>query len=280
MTIRKYHPEDYDFFPKTFILPYEINQFKDEFRKKKPPPERQSPTAPVVIEDPAIILGEAATALLPDDTLKQPPASTKEGERESRRKPPVPSRFAEGRQKREKSKPNIEKKEEFEYKIFIVKPECESQGKGIFLTRTWEHKEIDLSYRMVAQHYIDPPYLIDGLKFDLRIYVLLYGINPMKIYLFEEGLARFATEPYEAPTKSNLGDVYMHLTNYAINKNNDNYVQNDNEQGEGDGHKRSLTQIYRDIVFQEGEKVGPQKVEKLQKEIKDIVIKTMITGQP
>lgn len=148
------------------------------------------------------------------------------------------------------------------------------------MTRTWEHKEIDLSYRMVAQHYIDPPYLIDNLKFDLRLYVLLYGINPMKIYLFEEGLARFATEPYEAPTKHNLNDVYMHLTNYAINKNNDNYVQNDNEQGEGDGHKRSLTQIYRDIVFQEGEKVGPQKVEKLQKEIKDIVIKTMITGQP
>jgi tubulin polyglutamylase TTLL6/13 len=39
--------------------------------------------------------------------------------------------------------------------------------------------------------------LIDGLKFDLRIYVLLYGINPMKIYVFEDGLARFATTPYE-----------------------------------------------------------------------------------
>jgi tubulin polyglutamylase TTLL6/13 len=37
------------------------------------------------------------------------------------------------------------------------------------------------------------------LKFDLRIYVLLYGINPMKIYLYEEGFARFATKEYESP---------------------------------------------------------------------------------
>jgi tubulin polyglutamylase TTLL6/13 len=93
--------------------------------------------------------------------------------------------------KKEKSKPNFEKKEKMVSKIFIVKPECDSQGKGIFLTKTWEN--VDPRDHCIAQHYIDPPYLIDELKFDLRIYVLLYGINPMKIYLYEEGLARFAT---------------------------------------------------------------------------------------
>ena len=81
-----------------------------------------------------------------------------------------------------------------EKKIFIIKPECESQGKGIFLTRTWQ--EIDPKEHLVAQHYIDPPYLIDELKFDLRIYVLLCGVNPLRIYQYEEGLGRFATHPY------------------------------------------------------------------------------------
>lgn len=44
----------------------------------------------------------------------------------------------------------------------------------------------------------------------------------------------------------------MHLTNYAINKQSSNYVQNDDENGAGDGHKRSLSQIYKDIINQEG----------------------------
>lgn len=102
--------------------------------------------------------------------------------------------------------------------------------------------------------------MIDGLKFDLRIYVLLYGVNPLKIYLFEEGLARFATEPYQAPKGNNMKDIFMHLTNYAINKKSESYVANDDEGGFGDGHKRSLKQIYTDIVVQEGKKTGHAKV--------------------
>jgi tubulin polyglutamylase TTLL6/13 len=41
--------------------------------------------------------------------------------------------------------------------------------------------------------------------------------------VFQEGLARFATHPYEPPNPKNLSNMFMHLTNYAINKNADNY---------------------------------------------------------
>ena len=47
---------------------------------------------------------------------------------------------------------------------------------------------------LVAQKYISDPFLLDGLKFDLRIYVLLYGVNPLRIFMFDEGLVRLATE--------------------------------------------------------------------------------------
>jgi len=40
-----------------------------------------------------------------------------------------------------------------------------------------------------VQKYIQNPYLIDNLKFDLRIYVLLKSIDPLQIYKYEFGMA-------------------------------------------------------------------------------------------
>jgi hypothetical protein len=50
---------------------------------------------------------------------------------------------------------------------------------------------------LVVSHYIENPLLINRLKFDLRIYVAITGVNPLRIYVYEEGLARFATQVYD-----------------------------------------------------------------------------------
>jgi hypothetical protein len=72
-----------------------------------------------------------------------------------------------------------------------------------------------------VSRYIANPLTIDGLKFDLRIYVAITSVNPLRIYLFEEGLTRFASEPYVAPGEDFNGDSkFVHLTNYSINKYN------------------------------------------------------------
>lgn len=51
----------------------------------------------------------------------------------------------------------------------------------------------------------------------MRIYVAITSVNPLRIYVYEEGLTRFATEKYNNDDPKN---VFVHLTNYSINKKN------------------------------------------------------------
>jgi len=71
----------------------------------------------------------------------------------------------------------------------------------------------------MVSEYISKPLLINGLKFDLRLYVAITSVNPLKIYLYDEGLVRFATEKYEK-SMEDTKNVFAHLTNYSINKKN------------------------------------------------------------
>lgn len=76
--------------------------------------------------------------------------------------------------------------------------------------------------------------MIDGLKFDLRIYLLVAGCNPLKLYIYKEGLARFATKTYVAPNKKNLSSLFTHLTNYAINKHSPDFKPGNNTRQDED----------------------------------------------
>ena len=97
--------------------------------------------------------------------------------------------------------------------IWICKPSDLSRGRKIFLLRSLK----DLSYdcQMIAQRYIERPFLIGGYKWDLRIYVLMVGGVDLRFYLFKEGLVRFSTEKY---TLGSFSNKFMHLTNSSINK--------------------------------------------------------------
>ena len=53
--------------------------------------------------------------------------------------------------------------------------------------------ELEGEDKCVVQKYLANPLLFQGLKFDLRIYVLVACIQPLRIYIYNEGLVRFAT---------------------------------------------------------------------------------------
>lgn len=104
--------------------------------------------------------------------------------------------------------------------IWIVKPANMSRGRGIHLIDSVN--EVDCGELSVISKYVTNPLLINGHKFDLRIYVTVTSYDPLRVYVFKEGLARFASETYSSKIDKN--NKYMHLTNYSINKKNDNFV--------------------------------------------------------
>ena len=104
--------------------------------------------------------------------------------------------------------------------IWIVKPANLSRGRGIYLIE--DVAEINVEDIAVISKYIANPLLINGHKFDLRIYVAVTSFDPLRIYVYKEGLARFASEKYT--TKINKDNKFVHLTNYSVNKKNDNFV--------------------------------------------------------
>lgn len=157
---------------------------------------------------------------------------------------------------------------------FIIKPDNGCQGKGIFLIRDVEKVPVDFSSTFVAQRYISKPLLLDGYKFDLRLYVLVSGCDPLRIFLHRKGLVRLASEQYVEPTKNNLSEVMVHLTNYAINKANPNFEENTNPDDAEDGHKRSWEAV-QEHLRREG-----HDVDTLILEIEDLIIKTLIAVQP
>eukprot|EP00826_Nyctotherus_ovalis_P008383 TRINITY_DN12169_c0_g1_i2.p1 TRINITY_DN12169_c0_g1~~TRINITY_DN12169_c0_g1_i2.p1 ORF type:complete len:454 (+),score=85.57 TRINITY_DN12169_c0_g1_i2:235-1596(+) len=115
---------------------------------------------------------------------------------------------------------------------------------------------------------------MEGLKFDLRIYVLVYGCDPYRIYMYKEGLARLATEKYTIPKNANIKNAYMHLTNYAINKNNECFEFNMGEDKSEVGHKRSLEFLWLYITQQGGN------AEDVKEKIKRCIVKVFCSVQP
>ncbi|XP_050600243.1 probable tubulin polyglutamylase TTLL2 isoform X2 [Bombus affinis] len=113
-------------------------------------------------------------------------------------------------------------------RVWICKPVGQSQGKGIFLFR----KLSDLTYdnAAVVQRYIENPFLIGGYKFDLRLYVCVPSYRPLTIYLYKEGLARFATEKFSL---EHLNDPFRHLTNFSLNKLGPGYSEKKERVGSG-----------------------------------------------
>jgi len=155
-------------------------------------------------------------------------------------------------------------------KPWIVKPVASSRGRGIYLVN--HPSQVPLDDNLLVCKYISNPLLVDGFKFDLRLYVGVTCFDPVRVYLYEEGLTRFATVKYDR-TGKNIKNVCMHLTNYSVNKKNADFVRCPDPEVEDFGNKWSMSAMLRYL-----KQLGKDTTA-LMMRIEDVVIKTILAGE-
>mmetsp|Transcript_92126 Transcript_92126/g.260768 ORF Transcript_92126/g.260768 Transcript_92126/m.260768 type:complete len:415 (-) Transcript_92126:164-1408(-) len=155
--------------------------------------------------------------------------------------------------------------------VVIVKPSKESGGNGIDMARGKDelrrvllnirrslresakggHDLLRITDEAIIQHYVEPPLLLGGLKFDCRVYVFVCPADDRcqadesfgPAFLCREGLARFSTKPYASPQDSNFISADVHLTNTSLSKSSEDFeVTQDPESGRH-GSKRKLSAV-------------------------------------
>ncbi|XP_054256449.1 tubulin polyglutamylase TTLL5 [Indicator indicator] len=167
--------------------------------------------------------------------------------------------------------------------LWIVKPVASSRGRGVYLINN--PNQIVLKDNILVSRYISNPLLIDDFKFDVRLYVLVTSYDPLVIYLYEEGLARFATVRYNQASK-NIKNQFMHLTNYSVNKKSGDYVSCDDPDVEDYGNKWSMSAMLR-YLKQEGRdtsgllgvNVSAEQNPALMANVEDLIIKTVVSAE-
>jgi len=154
-------------------------------------------------------------------------------------------------------------------KYWIFKPTASSCGRGIKVISPSAKIPLDNKGFLISEYLADP-HLIKGLKYDLRLYVVVTSYDPLIVYIYNDGLVRFCTKKYKLSPKT-IDDKYMHLSNYSLQKKSEDYKKNDD--ASEDSSKWNFT-MWEDAIRDQGHDV---KIALLK--IEDLVIKTLITCQ-
>jgi len=94
-------------------------------------------------------------------------------------------------------------------KYWIFKPTASSCGRGIKIINSSSKIQLDMKGFLISE-YISSPHLIKGMKYDLRVYVLVTSYDPLTIYIYNDGLVRFCTKKYKI-NDSTMDNKLIHI---------------------------------------------------------------------
>ncbi len=102
---------------------------------------------------------------------------------------------------------------------WILKSAAGRRGEGITiataLDQVLERCEAE-QFRLVAQQYVRHPMLIQGRKFDIRMWALVTSFNPLVWWAWDDYYLRFATAPYTSASLGSKDYAAAHLTNHCV----------------------------------------------------------------
>jgi tubulin polyglutamylase TTLL5 len=153
--------------------------------------------------------------------------------------------------------------------IWILKPVGKSRGRGISVIN--DIMQVKYSEPVVLQKYLKTPLLLDGYKFDMRIYALVTSITPLEVYVYKEGFARLSTAPYSLD-ESDLKNLYIHLTNTSVQKYNHN-ANNQTSDAIIGGTKISLKTLRTRLEFK------GIKWQTIWDQVGEIIVKSLVAVQ-
>ena len=152
--------------------------------------------------------------------------------------------------------------------LWLVKPKNGLTGRGIYFYGSRDENKLD---NCIISKYLSNPHLLNGKKYDLRIYVLITGVNPLRIYLYKEGLVRISARKYSLDMNK-INDTFIHLTNTGINSKSEEYIFPKNSTSEN-ANKWNL-KTYQHYL--ERQNINYKEI---REKIADIIIKTIICCQ-
>ncbi|XP_005093087.1 tubulin polyglutamylase TTLL11 [Aplysia californica] len=195
-------PEDYNFFPDTWLLPEELDIFTDHV---KPQALTSSSQKPIRNHEARWRPGGVPNGMTKNNTCNDDKSA------------------------------------------YIVKPTDGYSAKGVYLLQQPE-EYVASQNGDIVQEYISDPLLVEGFKMDFRLHVYVHSLFPLSLYICREGHVRLATVPYQKPSKENMAESCMHVTNYSHNIFQDNYIKSE------DDHHGSLRRL--SVVFKTMEEQG------------------------
>jgi len=103
--------------------------------------------------------------------------------------------------------------------IWILKPGTNSKGSGIECKTSLAeilHQGESMPNRMVQKYVERPLLLMSGRKFDLRLWVLVTSVTPLKAFVFSDCYLRLCNGMYDV---GDLSDRERHISNWQVNRN-------------------------------------------------------------